>query len=75
MEAILETLAMVLLMLGALFLLARSWPRSSRRTGYRTWMRDASRDTQSEAQERGEANREDDDVHWHWPDTRDGDDA
>ena len=66
MEAVLATLAVVLLMVGALTLLARSWPRSSRLGGYRAWTRGGSPDRPAQDQERGDAVREDDDVRWHW---------
>jgi hypothetical protein len=72
MEAVLATFAVVLLMIGALALLARSWPRSSRLGGYRAWTHARPSDRPAQAQERGEAVREDDDVRWHWdaPDGR-----
>ncbi len=70
MEAVLATFAIVLLMIGALALLARSWPRSSRLGGYRAWTRAGASDRPAQAQERGESAREDDDVRWHW-DARD----
>jgi hypothetical protein len=66
MEAVLATLAVVLLMIGALALLARSWPRSSHLGGYRAWTHAGSPDRPAQAQERGDIAREDDDVRWHW---------
>lgn len=66
MEAIVATVVALVLMLAALIVLGRSWPSSSRRTGFRVWMRDRSRDSLAEAQERGDVDREDDDSHWHW---------
>lgn len=66
MEAVIATVLALVLMLAALIVLARSWPGSSKRTGYRVWMRDRSRDSLTEAQERGDVIREDDDSHWRW---------
>ena len=66
MEAVVATVVALVLMMAALIVLGRSWPSSSRRTGFRVWMRDRSRDSLTEAQERGDVDREDDDSHWHW---------
>jgi hypothetical protein len=61
MQAVLLTLAMLGLMAGALVVLARFWPRSSRLTGYRISRRDAAA---------GEVPPvpEDDDARWRWKD-------
>jgi hypothetical protein len=65
MEALLATVLLLLIMGAALLLLARGWPRSSRLGGYRA--RTQGRDAPTAAdEEAGRANREDDDVHWHW---------
>ena len=71
MEALLSTVALGLVIAGVLVVLARSWPRSSRLGGYRT--RSAARpgERQPEAEHRGEAPREDDDVRWRWSGPRD----
>jgi hypothetical protein len=74
-EALLTTVAALVVMAVALIVLARSWPHSSRRTGYRISGQD-SPDGQPppEDGQPGETPPvvEDDDVHWHWPDRRDG---
>jgi hypothetical protein len=63
MEALAATLAVVLLMVGALALMARTWPRSSRLGGYRARAKDGSAATDETP---GVAGREDDDAHWNW---------
>jgi hypothetical protein len=67
-EALLATLALLLVIVGGLMLLARVWPRSSRLGGYRGWKGSGSDRPSAQAQERGEAIREDDDGRWHWRD-------
>jgi hypothetical protein len=59
MEALLLTIAMLGLMVVALALVARFWPRSSSRTGYRISGQD------SQARDEPTA-PEDDDAHWNW---------
>ena len=51
-------------MVLAVVLLGRSWPRSSRLGGYRTRDRD---EPTAPDEERGSAERENDDTHWNWP--------
>jgi hypothetical protein len=63
MEALAATLAVVLLMVGALALMARTWPRSSRLGGYRARGKDGSSATDEMP---GDARREDDDARWNW---------
>lgn len=65
MDAWLATLAVVGLMVLALVLLARTWPRSSRGGGYRAG-RGAGHAAGSDAAAEPPA-PEDDDVHWSWP--------
>jgi hypothetical protein len=60
-EAVLFTVAMFGLMTGALLLVVRFWPRSSRRTGYRISGQDASAGE-------GPPVPEDDDARWNWKD-------
>ena len=60
MEALLFTLGLVVVMSGALILLARSWPRSSRLTGYRI--------KAGRPQTELPPVPEDDDAHWRWKD-------
>jgi len=67
MDALLMTAALIGLMIGALVLLGRTWPRSSRLGGYR-----AGRGAGHEAGD-GDAGAEagvpeDDDAHWRWSD-------
>jgi len=66
MEALLLTVALVVLMVGTLVLLARTWPRSSRSGGYRAG-RGAGRDA-SGGSDTGTVVPEDDDAHWRWTD-------
>ena len=61
MEAVLLTLAMFGLMTGALVVVARFWPRSSRRTGYRISGQDSARGETPPVPE-------DDDARWEWKD-------
>jgi hypothetical protein len=68
MEALAFTVILVILMLAALAVLARSWPRSSSFGGYRARSRDDSPAGLDRSEERGEAIREDDDLHWQWDD-------
>jgi hypothetical protein len=72
-EALLTTVAALVVMILALIVLARSWPHSSRRTGYRISGQDPV-DGPSPLDDAppGETQPldEDDDVHWHWPDGR-----
>jgi hypothetical protein len=63
MEALAATLAVVLLMVGALALVARTWPRSSRLGGYRARGEDGSTPAEGTP---GDVRREDDDAHWDW---------
>jgi hypothetical protein len=58
-EALLTAVAVLVVMALAFVLLARGWPRSSRRTGYRITGQD---------QSAGEAPPapEDDDARWRW---------
>jgi hypothetical protein len=69
MDALLMTAALVGLMIAALVLLGRTWPRSSRLGGYRAG-RGAGHDTgggpDAGAPEVGAP--EDDDAHWRWTD-------
>jgi len=79
-EALVATVALLVLIAAALAILGRSWPSSSRRGGFRTWVRGgsgdgASNDGGSLDEERGEAEREDDDARWHWDDRKEGDDG
>jgi hypothetical protein len=62
-EALAATLVLILVMAIAIALLGRSWPRSSRLGGYRA--RGGDEPTAGD-QERGSAEREDDDTHWKW---------
>jgi hypothetical protein len=66
MEALLMTAALVGLMIGALVLLGRSWPRSSRLGGFRAG-RGAGHDSASGPDADAGAH-EDDDAHWRWTD-------
>ena len=64
MEALLLTLGVVLLMVGTLVLLSRTWPRSSRLGGFR-----AGRGAGHEAGAGSDPDAtvpEDDDAHWRW---------
>ena len=63
MEALVATLAVVLLMIGALALVAKTWPRSSRLGGYRAREQDGSTATDETPRD---TQREDDDAHWNW---------
>ena len=64
MDAILLTGGLLLLMLGALLVLAKTWPRSSRRTGYRL---------DHPGERPGYPSRqEEDEVRFHFPDGKDG---
>lgn len=58
-EAILMTVGLLAVMLGALVVLARFWPRSSRRTGYHI---------RGGASEDAPRVPEDDDARWRWRD-------
>ena len=72
MDALLMTAAVIGLMVGALVLLGRTWPRSSRLGGYR-----AGRGAGHEAGGKGDADAavpEDDDAHWRWSDKDPGGD-
>jgi hypothetical protein len=64
MDAWLATLAVVGLMVLALVLLGRTWPRSSRAGGYRAG-RGAGHTPGTDAAAEPPA-PEDDDVHWNW---------
>lgn len=75
MEAVIATVVLVVLIGAALTILARSWPRSSRLGGYTVWKRGAGQKSLGLDEERGEANREDDDDHWRWDDRQGGEDA
>ena len=66
MEALLFTIALLAVVAGALVVLARSWPRSSRLGGYRAG-RGAGRD-EAGGQAGEDHVAEDDDVHWRWRD-------
>jgi hypothetical protein len=66
MEALLLTLGVVLLMVGTLVLLSRSWPRSSRLGGFRAG-RGAGHDAGS-GPDPDAGVPEDDDAHWRWSD-------
>ena len=68
MEALLLTAAVVGAMVLALVLLGRTWPRSSRAGGFRAG-KGAGRDAPDPGVAGGA--REDDDVHWSWPDGHD----
>jgi hypothetical protein len=68
MEAVAATAIMGILMLVALSLLGRSWPRSSRLGGHRARARDGGSEDVRRSEERGEAIREDDDLRWRWED-------
>jgi hypothetical protein len=61
MAAVLLTLGMFALIAGALVVLARFWPRSSRRTGYRISGRDSAPGETPPVPE-------DDDTRWDWRD-------
>ena len=66
MDALLMTAVLIGLMIGALVLLGRTWPRSSRLGGYR-----AGRGAGHEAGGDRDADAgvpEDDDAHWRWSD-------
>ena len=72
MEALLLTLGVILLMVGTLVLLARTWPRSSRLGGFR-----AGRGAGREAEGGSDTDAtvpEDDDAHWRWSDPGSGGD-
>ena len=70
MEALLLTLGVVLLMVGTLVLLSRTWPRSSRLGGFRAG-RGAGHGAEG-GSDPGAAVPEDDDARWQWPDANDG---
>jgi hypothetical protein len=74
-EALLATVALLVLIAVALVVTGRSWPSSYRRGGFRTWSRGGSGDDPSLSEERGDAVREDDDVHWQWDERDDHDDG
>ena len=63
MEALAATLAVIIGMVAALALVAKTWPRTSRLGGYRARNK---HDPTAQDQERGGADREDDDAHWNW---------
>jgi hypothetical protein len=65
MEALVMTLGLLIVMVAALVALARVWPRSSRRTGYRISGQDRS-GPEPPGQEAPVP--EDDDVRWRWRD-------
>ncbi len=72
MDALLLTAVVIGLMIGALVLLGRTWPRSSRLGGYR-----AGRGAGHEAGSGPDADAgvpEDDDAHWRWSDPDPGGD-
>jgi hypothetical protein len=71
MEAIVATLLLGVLMIGALSLLARTWPRSSSLGGYAARSRGRKAADPGLTEERGEAIREDDDLRWRWTGPRD----
>jgi hypothetical protein len=74
MEALLLTLGVVLLMVGTLVLLSRTWPRSSRLGGFRAGRgagHEAGHGTEG-GSDPGAAVPEDDDARWHWPDADEG---
>ena len=66
MEGLIATLLVVTLMGGALIVLARGWPRSSRLGGYRARTARGSAGSPAREQEQGVAMREDDDARWQW---------
>jgi hypothetical protein len=66
MDALLLTAALIGLMIGALVLLGRTWPRSSRVGGYRAG-RGAGRGA-ADGLDAGDGAPEDDDAHWRWSD-------
>lgn len=68
-ESLLATALVLGLAFGALLLIARSWPRSSSIGGYRSRLH-GSRDEHSETPT-DPGVREEDDVHWDWPDRPD----
>lgn len=63
MEALVMTLGLLIVMVAALVALARFWPHSSRRTGYRVSGQDQS------GQESQGPVPEDDDARWRWRDS------
>ncbi len=65
MEALLMTVGLIIVMVAALVLLGRTWPRSSRRTGFRVSRQDGSDPAAPESQRPAP---EDDEVHWRWRD-------
>lgn len=64
MEAVLATVAMLLIIALALVLLSRAWVRSSRLGGYRASQGPAGRESGPRVPQ------EDDDVHWKWGDDK-----
>jgi hypothetical protein len=59
-EALVATVALLVLIAAALAVLGRSWPSSSRRGGFRTWMRSGSSDGESSdsgSSDRGSSDR------------------
>ena len=75
MEALIATVALLVLIVAALVVLGRGWPSSNRAGGFRTWTRGASSDDPDLAEERGEAPRDDDETRWYWDDREGHDDA
>lgn len=76
MEALLLTLGVVLLMVGTLVLLSRTWPRSSRLGGFRAG-RGAGHEAGGGSEPGGGSDAdatvpEDDDARWQWPDADGG---
>lgn len=65
MDAWLATVAVILVMIVAMVLLARSWPRSSRSGGYRAG-RGAGHGSSADGGAEP-APAEDDDTRWEWP--------
>ena len=65
MDALLLTAALIGLMIGALVLLGRTWPRSSRLGGYRAG-RGAGHEAGSGDADADSGVPEDDDAHWRW---------
>ncbi len=65
METLLTTLVVLVVIVAALALLARGWPRSYTRGGYRNWSSGpGGPERTAQAEERGDIPREDDDDGW-----------